>query len=49
MSTSDQQAAPPRLAVPELLIGIGLFACAGAVAWQTLSIPVSPLYSKVGP
>jgi putative tricarboxylic transport membrane protein len=49
MSTSDQQAARPRLAVPELLIGIGLLACAGAVAWQTLAIPVSPLYSKVGP
>ncbi|WP_136618551.1 MULTISPECIES: tripartite tricarboxylate transporter TctB family protein [Mesorhizobium] len=49
MSTSDQQAAPPRLAVPELLIGVGLLACAGAVAWQTLAIPVSPLYSKVGP
>src|SRR3954470_11778917 len=49
MSTSDQQAAPPRLAMPELLIGIGLLACAAAVAWQTLAIPVSPLYSKVGP
>ncbi|TPJ98581.1 tripartite tricarboxylate transporter TctB family protein [Mesorhizobium sp. B2-5-9] len=49
MSTTDQQAVPPRLAVPELLIGVGLLACAGAVAWQTLAIPVSPLYSKVGP
>ncbi|WP_192252267.1 tripartite tricarboxylate transporter TctB family protein [Mesorhizobium silamurunense] len=49
MSTSDQQASPPRLGVPELLIGVGLLACAGAVAWQTLAIPVSPLYSKVGP
>ncbi|TIU80244.1 MAG: tripartite tricarboxylate transporter TctB family protein, partial [Mesorhizobium sp.] len=49
MSTSDQQASPPRLAIPELLIGVGLLACAGAVAWQTLAIPVSPLYSKVGP
>ena len=49
MSTSDPQAAPPRLAMPELLIGVGLLACAGAVAWQTLAIPVSPLYSKVGP
>ncbi|BCG92901.1 tripartite tricarboxylate transporter TctB family protein [Mesorhizobium sp. 131-2-1] len=48
MSTSDQQA-PPRFAVPELLIGVGLLACAAAVAWQTLAIPVSPLYSKVGP
>ncbi|TIS53976.1 tripartite tricarboxylate transporter TctB family protein [Mesorhizobium sp.] len=49
MSTSNQQAAPSRLAVPELSIGIGLLACAAAVAWQTLAIPVSPLYSKVGP
>ncbi|AZO11506.1 MULTISPECIES: tripartite tricarboxylate transporter TctB family protein [unclassified Mesorhizobium] len=49
MSTSEQQPPAPRLAVPELLIGIGLLACAGAVAWQTLAIPVSPLYSKVGP
>ncbi|RWX64626.1 tripartite tricarboxylate transporter TctB family protein [Mesorhizobium sp. M4B.F.Ca.ET.089.01.1.1] len=48
MSTSDQQA-PPRFAIPELLIGVGLLACAAAVAWQTLAIPVSPLYSKVGP
>ena len=49
MSTSDQQTSPARLAIPELLIGIGLLACAAAVAWQTLAIPVSPLYSKVGP
>src|ERR1700754_2449191 len=48
MSSSDQQA-PSRYAKPELSIGIGLLACAGAVAWQTLAIPVSPLYSKVGP
>jgi len=48
MSISDQQA-PPRLAMSELLIGLGLLACAAAVAWQTLAIPVSPLYSKVGP
>lgn len=49
MSTSDQQAGPRRLAVPELLIGIGLLAVSGAVLWQTMVIPVSPLYSKVGP
>ena len=35
--------------MPELLIGIGLLACAAAVVWQTLAIPVSPMYSKVGP
>lgn len=48
MSTSHQ-GAQPRPALPELLIGIGLLACSGVVLWQTLSIPVSPLYSKVGP
>ncbi len=35
--------------MPELLIGLGMLAAAGAVLWQTLAIPVSPLYSKVGP
>ena len=35
--------------MPELSIGIGLLAFAALVAWQTLAIPVSPLYSKVGP
>jgi len=49
MSLSDRQAPSTRLAIPELLIGLGLLACAAAVAWQTLAIPVSPLYSKVGP
>lgn len=48
MSTSDEQA-PRALAIPELLIGLGLLAGAGAALWQTLAIPVSPLYSKVGP
>jgi putative tricarboxylic transport membrane protein len=38
-----------RLALPELLIGVGLLACAAVVLWQTLAIPVSPMYSKVGP
>ena len=31
------------------MIGVGLLACAAVVLWQTLVIPVSPLYSKVGP
>ena len=38
-----------RLAWPELLIGIGALLFAILVFAQTLSIPVSPLYSKVGP
>jgi putative tricarboxylic transport membrane protein len=43
--------APGRrsLAVPEALIGAGVLVFAGVVLWQILSIPVSPLYAKVGP
>lgn len=47
--TSDENHAPQRLAIPELMIGLGLLACAAVVLWQTLAIPVSPMYSKVGP
>lgn len=49
MSNGEQPAVEPRLAVPEFLIGLGLLAASGAALWQTLAIPVSPLYSKVGP
>lgn len=49
MSTDDHHAAPRRIAIPELLIGLGMLAATGAVLWQTMIIPVSPLYSKVGP
>ncbi|KQZ97830.1 tricarboxylic transporter [Mesorhizobium sp. Root157] len=49
MSNGEQPAVRPRLAVPELLIGLGMLAASGAALWQTLAIPVSPLYSKVGP
>jgi putative tricarboxylic transport membrane protein len=38
-----------RLAKPELAIGLGLFAFSGLGLWQTLAIPVSPMYAKVGP
>lgn len=48
-SNDSQEAAGPRLAMPEFLIGLGLLACAAVVLWQTLAIPVSPMYSKVGP
>ena len=36
-------------AMPEFLIGLGLLGFAGVALWQTLSIPVSPMYAKVGP
>ena len=49
MTSNDSPAAQPRLAMPEFLIGLGLLACAAVVLWQTLAIPVSPMYSKVGP
>ena len=49
MSVHDEPAAPRGVAMPELLIGLGMLAAAGAVLWPTMAIPVSPLYSKVGP
>ncbi|WP_404294676.1 tripartite tricarboxylate transporter TctB family protein (plasmid) [Microvirga sp. RSM25] len=38
-----------RIAPAEALIGLGLLLLAGLVLWQTLSIPVSPMYDQVGP
>ncbi len=49
MSTDDHHEVPRRVAIPELLIGIGMLAASAMVLWETLVIPVSPLYSKVGP
>ncbi|WP_188409213.1 tripartite tricarboxylate transporter TctB family protein [Agaricicola taiwanensis] len=49
MSLSDERRAPARLALPELSIALGLMACAGIAIWQVVAIPVSPMYSKVGP
>jgi putative tricarboxylic transport membrane protein len=34
---------------PEALIGFGLLVFAALVLWSTTQIPVSPLYSKIGP
>ena len=49
MSSENSRQEAPRLAAPEFLIGLGLLAVAAAVLWQTWAIPVSPMYSKVGP
>jgi putative tricarboxylic transport membrane protein len=49
MSISEGQPAPKRIAVPELIIGLGVVGFALLALWQTLSIPVSPMYAKVGP
>lgn len=37
------------LAMPEFLIGLGLLGFSAMAIWQTMAIPVSPLYAKVGP
>lgn len=50
ISRSQAPASPLRaVAVPELLVGIAVLLFAGLVLFQTRAIPVSPLYSKVGP
>ncbi|MBL8574654.1 MAG: tripartite tricarboxylate transporter TctB family protein [Hyphomicrobiaceae bacterium] len=48
---SDTPTSPTRvrLAPGEMLIAVGMIAFALVVLWQTQVIPVSPLYSKVGP
>jgi len=38
-----------RPAKPELLLAVGVIALSGVVAYGTTEIPVSPLYSKIGP
>lgn len=47
--TIGERDARPGLALPEAAIAVGLLIAAGVVYMQTLAIPVSPLYSKVGP
>jgi putative tricarboxylic transport membrane protein len=49
MFTSEGHPARKRIAVPELIIGLGVVGFALLALWQTLSIPVSPMYAKVGP
>ena len=39
----------PRPAIGETIIGAGVLALAIVMFWQTMSIPVSPIYAKVGP
>jgi putative tricarboxylic transport membrane protein len=38
-----------RVAWPEIALGLGVTAAAIGAGWQASLIPVSPLYSKVGP
>ena len=45
----EDPTARSRPAVGEAIIGAGVLALAIVTFWQTLSIPVSPIYAKVGP
>ena len=38
-----------RPAIGETIIGVGVLALAIVMAWQALSMPVSPIYAQVGP
>lgn len=49
MSTHDSVAPERTFALPEFLIGLGLLAGACVALWEAATIPVSPMYSKVGP
>jgi len=42
-------AARLRPALGETVIAVGVLVLAVVIFWQTLSIPVSPIYAKVGP
>ena len=51
-SAGPQQSGPatrPRPAIGETIIGAGVLALAIVMFWQIMSIPVSPIYAKVGP
>jgi hypothetical protein len=47
---AEEPTAPrSRPAVGEMIIGAGVLALAIVTFWQSMSIPVSPIYAKVGP
>ena len=43
------EGASARLPIGEIGIALGVLVLAAIVFWQTLAIPVSPLYARVGP
>jgi putative tricarboxylic transport membrane protein len=43
------EVASRRVALGEAIIGAGVLALAAIMLWQTLVIPVSPIYAQVGP
>ncbi len=49
MSAPDAGSSSGRVARGELAIALGALALSAVVFWQTLEIPVSPIYARVGP
>ena len=47
--SQEDPAARPRPAIGETIIGAGVLVLAIVMFWQTMSIPVSPIYATVGP
>ncbi|HEY6996265.1 MAG TPA: tripartite tricarboxylate transporter TctB family protein [Xanthobacteraceae bacterium] len=43
------EVASRSVAIGEAIIGAGVVALAAVMLWQTLEIPVSPIYAQVGP
>ncbi len=48
-ASGREEGARSRLPLGETLIALGVLALAAVFFWQTLAIPVSPLYARVGP
>src|SRR5262249_23022339 len=46
---AEDPSARARPAIRDTIIGAGVLVLAIVMFWQTLSIPVSPIYAKVGP
>jgi putative tricarboxylic transport membrane protein len=49
VTSTDTEPRPRSFALPEASIAVGLLAVALLVFWETARMPVSPMYSKVGP
>jgi len=48
-SAAPESGGKPGFALGETIIAVGVLVLAAVVYWQTASIPVSPIYAKVGP
>jgi putative tricarboxylic transport membrane protein len=49
MADSNPSRGASTVALPETLLGLGVIVVALGAFWQASVIPVSPLYSKIGP